>query len=556
MSKFLDDIGLAHLWGKIKTYVANSQLQWTKDYTTTNNNGVIQNDPTNIASGDKAGSPTGYAYASGYNTEAYGAHSHTEGAGTKVYSPNGHAEGNTTTVGDSNDPSVANGGHAEGRLSVAKGSAAHAEGYQSFSTGEAGHSEGYKTSSSGRGAHAEGSKIYYDGSANVLHSDTNANLASGEASHIEGYGTYASGRGAHAEGCSSDSSINTASGDGSHVEGCNTTASGHHAHAEGYGTTASGANAHTEGVGTTASSEGAHAEGIRTKATGFASHTGGQISEASGANSFAHGFAAAATQPAQVAIGMANLKDTNADFSFIIGNGKATAFSEEEQDITRSNAFTVDWDGSASVWNEFVRDTGGATNNGFNLVDKNGDPFAYMSGNFYRDSQNRTVEGFEVGTSREVNDTTIKNYMRLYIDADGNPIVTINEPEAWRKALYLYEPTQASCTIASGWENYTSGQNPIVLRYGKVVTFMWQCKPTASKLIDATRTTVCTIPLGYRPSRMLSTIQQGTTARVFDLSIQTGGEVQVARLRATNSVNYDTATTDMWFPLSMTYVIP
>lgn len=113
----------------------------------------------------------------------------------------------------------------------------------------------------------------------------------------------------------------------------------------------------------------------------------------------------------------------------------------------------------------------------------------------------------------------------------------------------------ASCTIASGWANYTSGQGPLCRKQGDVVTFLWQCKPTSSKTINATRTTVCTIPAGYRPPRMVSTIQQGTGTRVFEMSVQTNGEVQVARLRNMNSTSYDTADSSFWFPLSMTWII-
>lgn len=206
MSKFLDDIGLAHLWGKIKTYVANSQLQWTKDYTTTNNNGVIQNDLTNNASGNTAGTPVGYAYASGYNTQALGAHSHTEGVSTTVYSPNGHAEGNNTTVGESSNPSQANSGHAEGRNTNAKGNASHAEGQTTTAIGVASHAECQGTTANGQASHAEGWMT----------------TTTGQASHSEGWNTRANATASHSGGGNNDS--NSAH---SHTMGSNLIANGH-----------------------------------------------------------------------------------------------------------------------------------------------------------------------------------------------------------------------------------------------------------------------------------------------------------------------------------------
>lgn len=157
--------------------------------------------------------------------------------------------------------------------------------------------------------------------------------ASGFGSHAEGLNTKATGSYAHTEGngttadfyAHAEGNGTTASGDNSHAEGEKTTAKSTGSHAEGYGTTASGNYAHAEGNGTTASDIAAHAEGVETKATGRHSHAEGNGTTASG--------------DYQHAQGKFNIEDTVNKYAHIVGNG--------ENDSTRSNAHTLDWNGNA-----------------------------------------------------------------------------------------------------------------------------------------------------------------------------------------------------------------
>ena len=71
-----------------------------------------------------------------------------------------------------------------------------------------------------------------------------------------------------------------ASGNASHAEGNKTTASGWYSHAEGDETMASGGASHAEGDETTASGGASHAEGNGTTASGQASHAGGRYNVA------------------------------------------------------------------------------------------------------------------------------------------------------------------------------------------------------------------------------------------------------------------------------------
>ena len=122
----------------------------------------------------------------------------------------------------------------------------------------------------------------------------------------------------------------------SHAEGGDTTASGNFSHAEGNSTTASVYGSHAEGVATTASEYCSHAEGNATTASGIFSHAEGSNTTASGNSSHAGGSATVADGFCMTAIGKYNT--LNSGKAFAIGNGV--------DGTSRSDAFTVDWDGN------------------------------------------------------------------------------------------------------------------------------------------------------------------------------------------------------------------
>lgn len=313
------------------------------------------------------------------------------------------------------------------------------------------------------------------------------------------------------------------------VEGWNNSARGAYSHAEGYECSANGMYAHAEGISSHASGEASHAEGgYNTFADGIYSHAEGENSIASGYASHAEGMSSAigdyshahnysiATKRGQTTLGTNNIEDDatttthpsgNADhgkYAVIVGNGIDSN--------NRSNAFTIDWrgnteasgditDGNGNVLsdkadstdlanylpltggtltgaltendvinsknNNFERDTGGTLNDGFRIVDKNGDVVAYMKGISTLDSQDRTIEGFNIGTSRTVNGSDKWNSLRMMIDADGDPVVALNQVDAWLKALGLYEPTTPTISISATTGTVASYT---VKKYGKVVS--------------------------------------------------------------------------------------
>ena len=266
-----------------------------------------------------------YSHAEGQSTSASGTYCHAEGSGSKAFGKGTHAEGIRSTA--SNESSHAEGyetyvygrgAHAEGYQTYALG-CGHAEGYQTSATYDS-HAEGYKTCASGHYSHAEGEMSITRG--NYSHAEGRS-TANGAYSHTEGYFTRALSDYSHAEGWSSE-----ASGNHSHAEGSLTIASGEKSHAEGYQTTASGECSHSEGFNTTASGDYCHTEGYEICASNFASHAGGKYN-------------------AVMTDGGSNSNTTGT--AFVIGNGT--------RDTSRSNAFSVQYNGTVAAMSTITAST-------------------------------------------------------------------------------------------------------------------------------------------------------------------------------------------------------
>lgn len=78
------------------------------------------------------------------------------------------------------------------------GTCSHAEGYSTTATGSYSHTEGYMTTATGSCAHAEGHKTH--ARAIGSHAEGTINNAHGEYSHVEGYNNITYGFASHAEG--------------------------------------------------------------------------------------------------------------------------------------------------------------------------------------------------------------------------------------------------------------------------------------------------------------------------------------------------------------------
>lgn len=189
-------------------------------------------------------------------------------------------------------------------------------------------------------APAKGAEVkisYYTSSENAkafTFGNRASNSVKGALSFAHGKNVSAIGTYSHAEGSDTE-----ATGGVSHAEGQETHAQAIGSHAEGYITYAKGSHSHAEGEGSKAYGENSHAEGEFTDARGRNAHSEGLYTDADGDCSHASGEGTVAEYDHQTAIGRYNKTGSSmSDKALIIGNGN-DAYS-------RSNAFTVDWDGN------------------------------------------------------------------------------------------------------------------------------------------------------------------------------------------------------------------
>ena len=282
-----------------------------------------------------------FSHAEGYTAKATGDFSHAEGSGSTASGSKSHAEGDATNA--KGDGSHAEGSgttasniaaHAEGGYTTASGSYSHAEGYQARASGDYSHTEGSGTKASSANQHVQGKYNVEDAAgtyamiigngtsdtarSNALTVDWNGNIQCGKTDTSGNFTTYGTINGVDI------TQISSGGGSGvGQVDGNN--------HGEIF-------NAYSGSGKNVATGSYAHAEGYKTSAIGSGSHAEGNVAVAYGQNSHAEGYYTYAAISEQHVQGRYNVKDTDGVYAMIIGNGTG--------DDTRSNRFTVDWNGN------------------------------------------------------------------------------------------------------------------------------------------------------------------------------------------------------------------
>ena len=258
---------------------------------------------------------------------ATGEHSHAEGSFTTASGANSHAEGlNTKATGDAS--------HAEGDSNTASGANSHAEGAMTRAAGIGSHAEGYNTNANRPYQHVQGKYNNYDSSdnyamvigngtgpfarSNAFTVDWDGNIQCGRTDINGNFTTYGTINGVDVTQLSSGGGSGVGQVDGNN-------------HGEIF-------NAYSGSGKNVATGSYAHAEGYKTSAIGSGSHAEGNVTVAYGQNSHAEGYYTYAAISEQHVQGRYNVKDTDGVYAMIIGNGTG--------DDTRSNRFTVDWNGN------------------------------------------------------------------------------------------------------------------------------------------------------------------------------------------------------------------
>lgn len=261
------------------------------------------------------------------NNKATANHAHAEGGNTTASGTASHAEGTSTTASGASS-------HAEGDYTTASGAYSHAEGQGCVASGTHSHAEGVYTKASSNYQHVSGMFNVEDKSkkyamiigngtepsvlSNAFTVDWNGNIQCGKTDTSGNFTTYGTINGVDVTQLSSGGSSGVGQVDGNN-------------HGEIF-------NAYSGSGKNVATGSYAHAEGYKTSATGSGSHAEGNVTVAYGQNSHAEGYYTYAAISEQHVQGRYNVKDTDGVYAMIIGNGTG--------DDTRSNRFTVDWNGN------------------------------------------------------------------------------------------------------------------------------------------------------------------------------------------------------------------
>ena len=132
------------------------------------------------------------------------------------------------------------------------------------------------------------------------------------------------------------------------------------------------------------------------------------------------------------------------------------------------------------------------------LSDKNGNQHAYI-----RHTNNPSDQiGIQMEAMRTVNNSAIYNGVVFSIDANGNKIVNINAPEAWKSALGSAPWISRNTTKSIAVNGVSTSASAYLRREGNVVTFSFYGNinvTTANSYYN-----VGAIPSGYRPTNQIA----------------------------------------------------
>lgn len=252
------------------------------------------------------------------------------------------------------------------------------------------------------------------------------------------------------------------------------------------------------------------AEGENTSAYGYAAHSEGYQTQANADYSHAQNENTIANRRAQTTVGTYNIEDNHSDtthpsgidtygnYSVIIGNGTNSN--------NRSNALTVDWNGSINSYincdtdSTYNTDTSGTTEahylTQFAVINSNNNKTAYIDVHKWSYGESLAIFGMQRMFNGANNTSeTIQNQFGLGVKSDKSLYVWIpdNAKSAWRSALG-FSKTQSTPTKTNS-SVWISGSIELI-KVGQIVTVKFNGVNFGA---TSTRTNFATIPEAYRP---------------------------------------------------------
>ena len=124
-------------------------------------------------------------------------------------------------------------------------------------------------------------------------------------------------------------------------------------------------------------------------------------------------------------------------------------------------------------------------------------------------------------------------------------VVSSNSAKRYKITNNSYEDLDDSgwkeATLNSGFTNYGAGTTPEYRKIGNIVEIRGSVKPTSEITGSTNGITIFTLPEGFRPTKDVLEVCQGSGRNVWLLNIKTSGAVTIARYGTTSIVNIPTS---------------
>ncbi len=143
------------------------------------------------------------------------------------------------------------------------------------------------------------------------------------------------------------------------------------------------------------------------------------------------------------------------------------------------------------------------------------------------------------------NQDDFQTYVRTYI----------NGWSSWKQYQMVEDSGWKTATLSSSFKAYndTASNTPQYRKVGKTVEIRGLVSPKTEISGGATEYTIFTLPSGFRPSKQITKICQGSTRNVWLITINTDGVVEFSRHR--DETGYTNATTTAWLLFSETFLV-
>lgn len=125
----------------------------------------------------------------------------------------------------------------------------------------------------------------------------------------------------------------------------------------------------------------------------------------------------------------------------------------------------------------------------------------------------------------------------------------------WKQYQMVEDTGWKTITLNSKFHTYedNSANTPQYRKVGKTVYIRGAIAPYENQTSDGSGVVFANLPSGYRPSKNVFILCQGTGTKIWMLTIYTDGDLMISRYR--DGASWNTIYADHWFPFNATFLV-